>query len=70
MSCLYRKIIVVAIWQHWTDKVTFFSFFVFVHLIFRFLQDFLRISDTNITIQSVINILIKNINNVVFLVLD
>ena len=36
MSCLYRKIIALAIWQHWVHKVTFCSFFIFRTLFFGF----------------------------------
>ena len=71
MSCLYRKIIVVAISQHWADKVTFCSFFNFRSLFFRFLRDFLRILQTNVINTSNYSHFCekKNNNNTMFLVL-
>ena len=63
MSCLYRKIIVVAIWQHWADKVTFCSFFNFRSLFFRFLRVFLHILQTNIVNTSNSSHFYKKKNN-------
>ena len=72
MSCLYRKIIVFAVWQHWADKITFCLFFTFRSLFFRFLHDFLHILQTDIV--NAINYLHfykkKNNNNTMFLVLE
>ena len=68
MSCLYLKIIVVAIWQHWADKVTFCSFFIFRSLFLRYLHDFLHSLQTNVI--NTINYSHFYKNNTKFLVLE